>query len=66
MAKIPIIVSFFTEERIHALKSETLRNLLDSVVFEPGRYLEKVYIYIYIYKMRKNIKISKKIKKIIL
>eukprot|EP00729_Bicosta_minor_P009922 gene9922-5877_t len=40
--RIPIVVSFFaTENRVHALKSDTLRNLLDSVVFEPGRYLHK-------------------------
>ena len=40
--RIPIVVSFFaTEDRVHALKSEVLRNLLDSVVFEPGRYLHK-------------------------
>ena len=40
--RIPIIVAFFaTEDRVHALKSDTLRQLLDSVVFEPGRYLPK-------------------------
>lgn len=32
---------FATEDRVHALKSETLRQLLESVVFEPGRYLAK-------------------------
>jgi len=40
--RIPIVVSFFaTEDRVHALKSETLQHLLDSVVFEPSRYLPK-------------------------
>ncbi len=40
--RIPLILSFFaTEDRIHSLKSPTLRQLLDSVVFEPARYLRK-------------------------
>lgn len=40
--RIPIVVSFFaTEDRIHALQSPVLQQLLDSVVFEPGRYLHK-------------------------
>mmetsp|Transcript_7246 Transcript_7246/g.21392 ORF Transcript_7246/g.21392 Transcript_7246/m.21392 type:complete len:5155 (-) Transcript_7246:1654-17118(-) len=40
--RIPIVTSFFaTEDRVHALKNDTLRQLLDSVVFEPGRYLPK-------------------------
>jgi hypothetical protein len=40
--RIPLVLSFFaTEDRIHSLKSETLKHLLDSVVFEPARYLHK-------------------------
>jgi len=40
--RIPLILSFFAnEDHIHSLKSETLRSLLDSVVFEPSRYLNK-------------------------
>lgn len=36
--RIPLVTSFFaTEDRIHALKNDTLKNLLDSVVFEPSR-----------------------------
>lgn len=38
--RLPLILSFFsTEDRIHALKSKQLRDVLDSVLFEPGRYL---------------------------
>jgi hypothetical protein len=38
--RIPLVVSFFaTEDRVHALKNDTLRQLLDSVVFEPARYV---------------------------
>ena len=29
------------EDRVHALKNDTLQSLLDSVVFEPSRYLPK-------------------------
>jgi hypothetical protein len=37
--RVPLVVSFFaTEDRINALKSTTLRQLLDSVVFEPYKY----------------------------
>jgi hypothetical protein len=44
--RIPIVVSFFaTEDRIHALKSTTLQALLDSVVFEPARYLPRSSAY---------------------
>lgn len=40
--RIPFVVSFFaTEDRVHALKNPTLQMLLDSVVFEPSRYLPK-------------------------
>ena len=40
--RVPLIISYFaTEDRINALKSQQLRELLDSVVFEPYRYLPK-------------------------
>ena len=35
--RIPLVIQFFaTEDRIHSLKSPELRELLDSVLFEPG------------------------------
>jgi len=38
--RVPLVISFFaTEDRIHSLRSPKLRNLLDSVMFEPGVYL---------------------------
>ena len=37
--RLPLCLTFFaTEDRIHALRSEKLRELLDSVLFEPGTY----------------------------
>ena len=37
--RIPLVVSFFaTEERVHSLRSASLRRILESVVFEPGRF----------------------------
>lgn len=38
--QIPLVLSFFsTEDRIHALKSEELQQVLNSVMFEPARFL---------------------------
>ena len=38
--RLPLCLTFFaTEDRIHALRSEKLREVLDSVLFEPGAYL---------------------------
>ncbi|CAE7676808.1 unnamed protein product, partial [Symbiodinium microadriaticum] len=38
--RIPLVLTFFsTEDRIHALKSEELQGVLDSVLFEPARFL---------------------------
>lgn len=38
--RIPLVLSFFaSEDRIHSLRSKDLQAVVDSVVFEPGRYL---------------------------
>lgn len=38
--QIPLVLSFFsTEDRIHALRSEDLQQVLNSVMFEPARFL---------------------------
>ena len=38
--QIPLVLSFFsTEDRIHALKSEELQQVVNSVLFEPARFL---------------------------
>jgi hypothetical protein len=38
--RLPLLITFFsTEDRIHKLQSPELRNILDSVLFEPGKYL---------------------------
>ncbi len=38
--RLPLILSFFaSEDRIHKLQSQEIRLILDSVLFEPGRYL---------------------------
>ena len=38
--RLPLILTFFaSEDRIHKLQSPELRLILDSVLFEPGRYL---------------------------
>jgi len=38
--RIPLVLTFFgTEDRIHALRNPQLQMVLDSVLFEPGRYL---------------------------
>lgn len=38
--RMPLILAFFaSEDRIHKLQSSELRLILDSVLFEPGRYL---------------------------
>jgi thiol-disulfide isomerase/thioredoxin len=38
--RVPLILSFFaSDDRIHKLQSEDLRKILDSVLFEPGKYL---------------------------
>jgi len=37
--RIPLVLTFFsTEDRIHALRSTELQKVLDSALFEPGRY----------------------------
>lgn len=39
--RIPLVLSFFaSEDRIHALRSKDLQAVVDSVVFEPGKYLK--------------------------
>jgi hypothetical protein len=38
--RLPLILTFFsTEDRIHKLQSAELREILDSVLFEPGKYM---------------------------
>lgn len=38
--RIPLCLAFFsTEDRVHTLKNRKLQDVLDSVVFEPGKYL---------------------------
>ena len=38
--RIPLVLEFFTtEDRVHALKDATLQKLLNSVLFEPGKYM---------------------------
>ena len=38
--RLPLILTFFsTEDRIHKLQSPELRQILDSVLFEPSKYL---------------------------
>jgi hypothetical protein len=38
--RLPLCMTFFsTEDRIHCLKAKALQDVLDSVLFEPGRYL---------------------------
>jgi hypothetical protein len=38
--RLPLVLTFFaTEDRIHKLQSPELRLILDSVMFEPGKYL---------------------------
>ena len=38
--RLPLILSFFaSDDRIHKLQSKALRLILDSVLFEPGKYL---------------------------
>ncbi|KAJ1420484.1 hypothetical protein B484DRAFT_433531, partial [Ochromonadaceae sp. CCMP2298] len=38
--RVPLVLAFFsTEDRIHKLQSPELRLILDSVLFEPGKYL---------------------------
>lgn len=38
--RLPLVLTFFaTDDRLHKLTSHKLRGILDSVLFEPGRYL---------------------------
>jgi hypothetical protein len=38
--RLPVVLTFFaTEDRVHKLLSPELRGILDSVLFEPGKYL---------------------------
>ena len=38
--RIPLILSFFSnDDRIHTLKNKELQAILDSILFEPGKYL---------------------------
>jgi uncharacterized membrane protein YgcG len=38
--RLPVVLTFFaTDDRVHKLISPELRDILDSVLFEPGRYL---------------------------
>lgn len=39
--RLPLVLTFFsTEDRVHKLESIKLRDILDSVLFEPGRHLQ--------------------------
>ena len=39
--RLPLVLTFFsTEDRVHKLESTKLRDILDSVLFEPGRHLQ--------------------------
>eukprot|EP00750_Incisomonas_marina_P014138 INCI17609.11.p1 GENE.INCI17609.11~~INCI17609.11.p1 ORF type:complete len:5029 (+),score=1065.32 INCI17609.11:298-15384(+) len=39
--RLPLVVTFFsTDDRVHKLESEKLRDILDSVLFEPGAHLK--------------------------
>ena len=39
--RLPLLLTFFaTEDRVHKLQSQDLRNILDSVMFEPSKYLQ--------------------------
>jgi len=39
--RLPLVVTFFsTDDRVHKLESSKLRNILDSVLFEPGVHLK--------------------------
>lgn len=41
--RIPLVLNFFaSEDRVHALRNATLRDIVTSVVFEPGRYLSSM------------------------
>ena len=38
--RLPLLITFFSrEDRIHKLQCLPLRQILDSVMFEPGKYL---------------------------
>ena len=38
--RIPLVLSFFAnDDRIHALRNDDLRELLNASLFEPGRYV---------------------------
>ena len=38
--RLPLVLTFFaSEERLHKLQSKSLRQILDAVLFEPGRHL---------------------------
>lgn len=38
--RVPLVLSLFaTEDRIHSLRSEELQEVLEAVLFEPGKYL---------------------------
>ena len=39
--RVPLVVTFFsTDDRVHKLESKKLRDILDSVLFEPGAHLK--------------------------
>ena len=39
--RLPLLLTFFaTEDRVHKLQSQDLRSILDSVMFEPSKYLQ--------------------------
>jgi thiol-disulfide isomerase/thioredoxin len=38
--RLPLVLAFFShDDRVHKLQSEALKDILDSVAFEPGKYL---------------------------
>ena len=38
--RLPLVLTFFaSEDRVHKLQSDKLKGIVDSVLFEPGRYL---------------------------
>ena len=43
--RLPLVLAFFaSDDRVHKLQSPKLKGILDSVLFEPGRYVRAVTI----------------------
>jgi hypothetical protein len=42
--RLPLVLTFFaSEDRVHKLQSPKLKGILDSCLFEPGRYLKALH-----------------------